>query len=61
MPVKTMFLLVETGAAVSMLVLTFLLSAVTGQGGVLSAGVVLTACALFWMFLLTMFFAKRLR
>ena len=60
MPVKTMFLLVETGAAVSMLVLTFLLSAVTGQGGVLPAGVVLTACALAWLFLLTQLFAKRL-
>ena len=60
MPVKTMFLLVETGAAVSMLVLTFLLSTVTGQGGVLPAGVVLTACALAWLFLLTQLFAKRL-
>lgn len=60
MPVKTMFLLVETGAVVSMLVLTFLLSAVTGQGGVLPAGALLTACALFWLFLLTLLFAKRL-
>ena len=60
MPVKTMFLLVEAGAAVSMLVLTFLLSAVTGQGGVLPAGALLTACALFWLFLLTLCFAKRL-
>ena len=60
MPVKTMFLLVETGAAVSMLALTFLLSAMTGQGWVLLAGVLLTACALFWLFLLTLCFAKRL-
>ena len=60
MPVKTMFLLVETGAAVSMLALSFFLSAMTGQGGVLLAGLLLTACALFWMFLLTLFFAKRL-
>ena len=59
-PVKTMFLLVESGAAVSMLVLTFLLSNLTGQGWVLLAGGLLTACALFWMFLLTLFFAKRL-
>ena len=59
-PVKTMFLLVETGAAVSMLVLTFLLSAMTGQGWVLLAGALLTACALVWLFLLTLFFAKRL-
>ena len=44
--VKTMFLLVEAVAAVSMLVLTFLLSNLTGQGWVLLAGVLLTACAL---------------
>ena len=60
MPVKTMFLLVEAGAAISMLALSFLLSAMTGQGWVLLAGSLLTACALFWMFLLTLFFAKRL-
>ncbi len=60
MPVKTMFLLMETGAAVSMLALSFFLSAMTGQGWVLLAGALLTACALFWMFLLTLFFAKRL-
>ena len=58
--VKAMFLLVETGAAVSMLVLTFILSAMTGQGWVLLAGALLTACALVWMFLLTLFFAERL-
>ena len=58
--VKTMFLLVEAGAVVSMLVLTFLLSTMTGQGWVLLAGVLLTASALFWLFLLTLFFAKRL-
>ncbi len=60
MPVKTMFLLVETGAAVSMLALSFLLSNLTGQGWVLLAGALLTACALFWLFLLTLCFAKRL-
>ena len=58
--VKAMFLLVETGAAVSMLVLTFILSAMTGQGWVLLAGALLTACALVWVFLLTLFFARRL-
>ena len=60
MPVKTMFLLVEGGAAVSMVALSFLLSVMTGQGWVLLAGVLLTACALVWLFLLTLFFAKRL-
>lgn len=60
MPVKTMFLLVEAGAAISMLALSFLLSAMTGQGWVLLAGGLLTACALVWLFLLTLLFAKRL-
>ena len=60
MPVKTMFLLVEVGAAVSMLTLSFLLSVMTGQGWVLLAGALLTACALVWLFLLTLFFAERL-
>ena len=59
-PVKRLFLLVETGAALSMLALSFLLSAMTGQGWVLAAGVLLTACALVWLFLLTMLFARRL-
>ena len=59
-PVKTMFLLVEAGAALSMLALSFLLFNLTGQGWVLLAGAALTACALFWMFLLTLFFARRL-
>ena len=56
--VKTMFLLVEAGAAVSMLALSFFLSAITGQGWMLLAGALLTACALVWLFLLTLFFAK---
>ena len=43
-----------------MLVLTFILSAMTGQGRVLLAGVLLTVCALAWLFLLTVFFARRL-
>lgn len=60
MPVKTMFLLVEAVEAASMLALSFLLSNLTGQGWVLLAGALLTACALFWLFLLTLFFAKRL-
>ena len=60
MPVKTMFLLVEAVEAASMLALSFLLSNLTGQGWVLLAGALLTACALFWLFLLTLCFAKRL-
>ena len=58
--VKAMFLLVETGAAVSMLALSCILSAMTGEGWVLLAGALLTVCALVWMFLLTLFFAERL-
>ena len=58
--VKAMFLLVETGAAVSMLALSCILSAMTGEGWVLLAGALLTVCALTWLFLLTMFFARRL-
>ena len=57
--VKTIFLFVETGAAVSMLALSFLISNLTGQGWVLLAGALLTACALVWLLLLTLFFAKR--
>ena len=60
MPVKTIFLLVEAAAALSMLALTFHLSAMTGQGWMLLAGALLTACAMVWLFLLTLFFAKRL-
>lgn len=58
--VKAMFLLVETGAAVSMLTLSCILSAMTGEGWVLLAGALLTVCALAWLFLLTVFFARRL-
>ncbi|MCI8443566.1 MAG: HAMP domain-containing histidine kinase [Provencibacterium sp.] len=59
-PVKTLFWLAETGAAISMLAISFLLFAITGQGWVLLAGVPLTVCTLFWLFLLTLLFAKRL-
>ena len=60
MPVKTMFLLVEAVAAASMLALSVLLSNLTGHRGVLLTGVLLTICALAWLFLLTLFFARRL-
>lgn len=58
MPVKTMFLLVKADAATAILALTFLLSAVMGQGWVLLVDAVLTACALVLPFLLALFFAK---
>ena len=59
-PVKTIFLLVEAGTAISMLTISVLLSVVTGEGWALLSGVLLTVCALAWLFLLTLFFAKRL-
>ena len=59
-PVKTLFLLVAASVAISMLALSLLLSAMAGDGRVLTAGILLTACALFWLFLLTLFFARRL-
>nr|WP_326165120.1 HAMP domain-containing sensor histidine kinase [uncultured Oscillibacter sp.] len=59
-PVKMVFLLAEAGAAVSMLTISAVLSAAAGEGRVLLAGVLLTACALTWQSLLTLFFAKRL-
>ncbi len=59
-PVKVLFLLVETGAALSMLAISSLLFVMTKQEWVLAAGILLTVCALAWLFLLTRFFAKRL-
>ena len=58
--VKAIFFLVEAGAALSMLALSLLLFVITGEGWVLVSGVMLTGCALVWLFLLTLFFAKRL-
>ena len=58
--VKTLFLLVEAGAAVSMLTLSAVLSRMTSDMWVLIGGGLLTVCALVWLFLLTLFFGKRL-
>ena len=58
--VKRLFLLVEIGAAISMMALSVILSAITGEKWVLLSGALLTACALGWLFLLTLFFGKRL-
>ncbi len=58
--VKELFFLMEAGAASSMLALSALLFAITSEGWILLAGAILTACALGWLFLLTLLFGKRL-
>ncbi len=58
--VKTLFLLVGTGAVISMLALSAVLSIMIHDIWVLIGGGLLTVCALIWLFLLTLFFGKRL-
>lgn len=58
--VKNMCLLIAAGAAVSMLVITAVLYAAARDALILIAGAVLTVCALVWIFLLIVFFGKRL-
>lgn len=58
--VKRIFLLTCGGAAASMLAVCAVLFAVTGQVWVLTGGILLTGCALIWMFLLMLFFGRRL-
>ena len=58
--VKRIFLLVSGGMAVSMLAICEVFFAVTGQMWILASGVLLTLCALIWMFLLSIAFSKRL-
>ncbi|MCI8597772.1 MAG: HAMP domain-containing histidine kinase [Lachnospiraceae bacterium] len=58
--VKKIFLLTWGGMAVSMLVIAGVLFAMTGERWVLISGMLLTLCALSWMFLLTVVFSKRL-
>ena len=58
--VKRTFLLICGGMVVSMLAVCAVLFAMTGEGWVLTAGILLTACAIIWQFLLMLFFSKRL-
>ncbi len=58
--VKTLILMVMTGAAGSMLLLSAILFAVTGKIWLLLAGILLTSCALAWMLILTRLFGRRL-
>ena len=58
--VKRTFLLIWVGMVVSMLAVSAVLFAMTGEGWVLTASILLTACAVIWQFLLMLFFSKRL-
>ena len=58
--VKRTFLLICGGMVASMLAVCAVLFAMTGERRVLTAGILLTACAVIWQFLLMLFFSKRL-
>ncbi len=58
--VKNLCLLIGAGALLSMLVITAVLYALSSDALMLVAGAVLTLCALVWLFILTVFFGKRL-
>lgn len=58
--VKRVFLLICGGMTASMLAVCAVLFAMTGEGWMLQAGILLTACAVIWQFLLMLFFSKRL-
>ena len=58
--VKRIFLLLSGGMVVSMLAICAVFFGVTGQMWMLACGMLLTLCALVWMFLLTIAFGKRL-
>lgn len=58
--VKRTFLLICGCMTASMLSVCAVLFAMTGEGWVLTAGILLTACAIIWQFLLMLFFSKRL-
>ena len=58
--VKGTFLLICGGMVASMLAVCAVLFAMTGEVWVLTAGILLTVCAIIWQFLLMQFFGKRL-
>jgi len=57
--IKRLCQLVGAGMTISMLVMTAVLCVLTRSALVLFCGGLLTACALAWLFLLVMFFSKR--
>ena len=58
--IKSLCLLIGTGALLSMLAITVVLYALSSDVFMLLGGVVLTVCTLVWLFLLVVFFSKRL-
>ena len=58
--VKRTFLLICGCMTASMLAVCAVLFAMTGEVWVLTAGILLTACAIIWQFLLMLFFSKQL-
>ena len=58
--VKRTFFLICGGMTASMLSVCAVLFVMTGERWVLTAGILLTACAVIWQFLLMLFFSKRL-
>lgn len=58
--IKNLCLLIGAGTLLSMLVITAVLFALTGNVLILWGGAALTACALVWLFLLVLLFSKRL-
>lgn len=58
--VKNICLLAGAGTLFTMILITAVLFYLSGSVIILSGGVALTFCALFWQFLLTLFFSKRL-
>ena len=58
--VKRTFLLIWVGMTASMLFVCAVLFVMTGERRVLTTGILLTACAVIWQYLLMLFFGKRL-
>ena len=58
--IKNLCLLIAAGTLISMLAITTVLFALTDSLLMLWGGVVLTVCALVWLFLLVLLFHKRL-
>ncbi len=58
--VKNVFLMVCGGTAVSMLTICVVPAVMTGELWILTGGALMTACALFWLFLMMLFFSRRL-
>ena len=60
LPINNLCLLIGAGALLSMLAITAVLYALTGNALMLLGGASLTACALVWLFLLILLFGRRL-